>query len=318
MTYSLTIFKSIFHNKTDRRMNFSDWKSFERLLYQLSELPGKKAKKGERPTEDVSPLISPAIYKPDTTRANDNVTEWAGWAALDIDNCEVSIEEALKQYKQYYYVCYSTASSTVEKPKFRLVFPLTTAVKNKDIRHFWFALNKHFNNMGDAQTKDLSRMYYVPAQYPNAHNFIFTNKGAFIDPHGMMALHPYVQKSANSILESLPEEMRKEIFERRKSQMTNRDIRWTGYADCPFVNRKLIDEYKRMSGVDGSGRYRMIYRIMSSIACNAIKKKYPITAKQIAMLLRELDAHTSRIYQKRPLETEADRAIEYAYSSVTH
>ena len=127
-----------------------------------------------------------------------------------------------------------------------------------------------------------------------------------------------LQKSANSILESLPEEMRKEIFERRKSQMTNRDVRWTSYSDCPFVNRKLVDEYKRMSGVDGSGRYRMIYRIMSSIACNAIKKKYPITAKQIAMLLRELDAHTSRIYQKRPLETEADRAIEYAYKSVTH
>ena len=73
-----------------------------------------------------------------------------------------------------------------------------------------------------------------------------------------------------------------------------------------------------MARVDGSGRYRMIYKIMSSIACNAIKRKYPITAKQIASLIRELDSHTSNIYQKRPLETEADRAIEYAYKSVTH
>ena len=315
MTYSLTIFKSIFHNKTDKRMNFSDWESFEQLLYQLSELPGKKAKKGERYTEDVSPLISPAIYKPDTTRANSNVLEWAGWAALDIDNCNAPLEQALEQYRDYYFVCYSTASSTLEKPKFRLVFPLTHAIGNKDIRHFWYALNKHFNNMGDEQTKDLSRMYYVPAKYPNAHNFIFTNVGKFIDPHELMALHAYVQKNANSILNALPEEMRKEIFEQRRAQMTNRDVRWISYSDCPFVNRKLVDDYKRIARIDGSGRYRMIYKIMTSIACNAIKRKYPITAKQIATLVRELDAHTAKIYQKRPLETEADRAIEYAYRS---
>ena len=280
MTYSLTIFKSIFHNKTNNRLDLSDWASFERMLYKLSKRPGKKAKKGERPTDDVSPLISPAVYTPDSTRANNNVIEWAGWAALDVDNCEVSLEEALKPYRQYYFVCYSTASSTVEKPKFRLVFPLTNAVPNKDIRHFWYALNKHFNSMGDEQTKDLSRMYYVPAQYPNAHNFIFTNTGKFIDPHELMALHPYVQRSAQSILDALPEDMRKELFEQRKAAMTNRDVRWVSYSDCPFVNRKLIDEYKRMARVDGSGRYRMIYKIMSSIACNAIKRKYPITAKQ--------------------------------------
>ena len=60
----------------------------------------------------------------------------------------------------------------------------------------------------------------------------------------------------------------------------------------------------------------MIYRIMSSIACNAIRRKYPITSTQIATMIRELDADTSRIYQNRPLEVEADRAIEYAYRNV--
>jgi hypothetical protein len=318
MNYSLTIFRSIFDNKTDKRMDFDSWEKFEKLLYQLSKQPGRKAKKGERFTKDVSPLISPAVYKPDATRANNNVIEWAGWAALDVDNVEESMDKVLKQYQEYYFVCYSTASSTPEKPKFRLVFPLSHSVANKDIRHFWYALNKRFNSIADEQTKDLSRMYYVPAQYPNAYNFIITNAGTFIDPSALMAQFPYVQKNAQSILDSLPDDMRREIAEQRREQMTNRDIRWISYSDCPFVNRKLVDDYKRISRVDGSGRYRMIYKIMSSIACNAIKKKYPITAKQIAAMIRELDAHTAKIYQKRPLETEADRAIEFAYKSVTH
>ena len=28
-------------------------------------------------------------------------------------------------------------------------------------------MNKEFKDIGDEQTKDLARMYYVPAQYPN-------------------------------------------------------------------------------------------------------------------------------------------------------
>ena len=59
----------------------------------------------------------------------------------------------------------------------------------------------------------------------------------------------------------------------------------------------------------------MIYKLMTSIACNAIKRKYPITAKQISTLIRELDNDTARIYQRRPLDVEADRAIEYAYKN---
>ena len=33
-------------------------------------------------------------------------------------------------------------------------------------------------------------------------------------------------------------------------------------------------------------------------------------------MIRDLDMDTSRLYQKRPLNTEADRAIEFAYKSV--
>jgi hypothetical protein len=311
--YSLTVFDSIFDNKTSKRLDFETWNDFEQLLYRLAKMPGYKAKKGEK--KKSSSLISPAIYQPNSTRANSNVTAWASWAALDVDNIDKPFDEVLQQYRSYYFVCYSTASSTVEKPKFRLVFPLTHHVQAENIRHFWYALNKQFNSIGDEQTKDLSRMYYVPAQYPNAHNFIFTNAGKFIDPYELMAFHPYVQKQSNSILDGLPQHMRDALLEARKERMTNRDIRWSSYRDCPFLNKKLLNEYRSISGIDGSGRYRMIYKLMTSIACNAIKRKYPITAKQISTLIRELDNDTARIYQRRPLDVEADRAIEYAYKN---
>jgi hypothetical protein len=81
------------------------------------------------------------------------------------------------------------------------------------------------------------------------------------------------------------------------------------------VNKRLIGDYKQIAGVDGSGRYSMIYKIMTSIACNAVKAKYPITEYEIVDLVRSLDRETSNIYAKRPLNTEASRAIEFAYKN---
>jgi hypothetical protein len=80
------------------------------------------------------------------------------------------------------------------------------------------------------------------------------------------------------------------------------------------LSKKLVSAYSAIANIDGTGRYRMIYRIMSSIACQAVRRGYPIRSEQIAALVKELDANTSCIYQKRPLALEAERAIAYAYS----
>jgi hypothetical protein len=291
VNYSLTVFDSIFDNKTDKKVTVASWEDFEKLMFQLSKLPGYKAKKGEK--KKSSSLISPAIYTEGATRANANVTGWGGWAALDVDEYDCSFEEAAGRYVKYRHICYSTASSRPEKKKFRVVFQLNKIVPADKIRHFWYALNKHFGSIGDEQTKDLSRMYYVPAQYPDS------------------------EKPSITLMDKFPAAIQIEILKHRKEQANNNTITWNSYLDCPFVNKALIKEYKSISSIDGSGRYRMIYKIMSSIACNAVKKRYPITGVQIAEMVRDLDRDTARIYQKRPLHTEADRAIEFAYKSVT-
>jgi hypothetical protein len=309
MGISLTLFNSIFDNKTDKNMQFSDWQQFENLLYQLSKVERKDKKDAQ--------LISPATYQPNTTRANANVVNWSGWAAVDVDDhvFEGNLEnELFDRYGNWYYVCYSTASSTIDHPKFRIVFPLKTEVETSFIKKFWYALNTELGSIGDRQTKDLSRMYYIPATYAGANNFIFTNSaGQFIDPYALIDKHPLPEKQGATFFERLPESMQKMIIQHRKDQMQNNQIQWTSYLDCPFVNKNLIAEYKAISG---TGWYHMMYRIMVSIAGNAVKREYPITVHEVVQLCKELDMETGNWYDNRPLDKEAERAIEFVYSNM--
>lgn len=307
--YSLTIFKNQYDNKTHRRMDFDSWSDFESLLYRLADEP----KKGKKQAQ----LISPAIYETGTTRANKNVKEWGSWAAVDVDDYipEGDLKDDLfHRFGQWTYICYSTASSTPDQPKFRLVFPLTGSVPAERIRHFWFALNTELESMGDRQTKDLSRMYYIPAKYSGAFNFIFSNSGDFVDADSLMAKHEYrEQNHAKNFLDRLPPELQQKVIEHRKSKMGNVDITWNSYRDCPFFPRTLAAEYQSLSN---TGWYHTMYRIMVAIALKAISRGYPITANQISDLCREFDRDTGNWYENRPLELEANSALNYAYRNV--
>ena len=180
--YSLTVFKSprwweeqqrfVYDNKTHRRLDFESWDRFVKFLYKLSERPLEGKQNAE--------LISPAIYEAGAKRRNQNVLAWAGWCAVDINDWDFEGDlnaELNRRYGRWSYVVYSTASSTVGKPKFRLVFQLDRHIQTSDIKHFWFALQSYLDDRGDKQCKDLCRMYYIPATYSNANNFIFHNTG---------------------------------------------------------------------------------------------------------------------------------------------
>ena len=311
MQTTLTIFKSIFDNKTHRQMKFSTFNEFERCLYQLSKTKYNNKKEAS--------LISPATYVLDSTRSNKNVIDWGGWCAVDVDDHEFEgnlKEELIKKYGKYYFVCYSTASSREDFPKFRMVFPTTQRVAANDIPHFWYGLNHELGSIGDKQTKDLSRMYYIPGTYAGSFNFIFTNIGEYIDPLALMKKHGSwhsLKQNNTSFLDRMPDELQKQVIEYKKSKLTNTDVTWTGYRDCPFFPRRLESEYKTISN---TGWYHKMYQIMVALAGNALKNQYPITAQQIADLCRELDFDTGNWYGNRPLEVEADRALEYAYRHV--
>ena len=301
---SLTIFDSIYDNNTSKRVDYKDFDQFEQILYKLAKEKSFKQKKD-------APLISPATYVENSKRANANVVAWGGFGIVDVDDYVGSVEDIQKQYEEYRYVCYSTASSTKENPKFRLVFPLTKWVDNEQIKHFWYALNKEIGDIADVQTKDLSRMYYIPATYEGAHNFIFSHDGKIMDPDELMEKHRYISTS-DSFFDRLPESIRNGLIEHRKQQLNNTDFAWSGYRDCPFVNQRQVEEYKKITD---TGWYYKMYQIMVTVAGNATKRGYPITAQEIAYICRDLDNDTGGWYGKRDLVKEADRAIEYIFRS---
>ena len=309
MDISFTVFNSIFDIKTEKCMNLPDFDAFEKFLYKLS--------KEQKSSKKDAVLISPATYQPDTTRANANVVEWSGWCAVDVDDFVYDGElkdGIIERTGNWRFICYSTASSTTALPKFRIVFPLTRKIQNDEIPAFNYALQNALGNLGDEQTKDLSRMYYIPADYANAFNFIFTGGSNYIDPDVLMKEYPYAQKAnLNSFFERLPDEMQKQIIEHRKGQMDNTNVVWSSYRDCPFFPRKLEAEYRLISN---TGWYHKMYQIMVAIAGNAVKKQYPITANEISKLCRELDMETGNWYKNRPLDKEADRALEYVYKNM--
>ena len=304
--YSLTLFKNIYDNKTSKRMDFESWEQLEKLLFTLS------TQKGQKGGSNSSPLISPAIYRSASTRANSNVLGWGSWCCVDIDEYDGTIDDVLEHLKSYYYICYSTASSKEYHPKFRVVFPLTGVVGSDKIKAFWHAINALVLDVVDAQTKDLSRMYYVPAKYPDAYNFIFKNEGKHINPMDLMAKYPYVEATRKkNFLKTLPDAIQREVISYRRNQMETM-VTWTGYKDCSFFPKKLAQEYSGMAHIDGSGRYQKMYQIMVAIAGNASEAGYPITAEEIVDLCREFDIANTNLYEKRPMLKEAQNALEYA------
>ena len=311
MKYELTLFKNQFDNKTHKRMSLDTWHEFVDLLYGLS------CKKGEKGGRNSSPLITPAVFETDSTRSNANTLYWGGWCCVDVDdhsfsNVVLSLKEELHaKLGDLDYVVYSTASSRSDHLKFRIVFRLDEQVEHDRIKAFWFALNTHLGEIGDPQTKDLARMYYVPADYPNAHGFIFDNRsGVPLNVSELIAKYPYVEKTGNSFLDRLPPELQRAVIEHRKNSLNNTNYQWTSYRDCPFFPRKLETEYR---AITNTGWFHKMYQIMVATAGNAISKGYPITANQIAEMCRQLDMETGNWYENRPLDKEADRALEYVY-----
>ena len=58
-----------------------------------------------------------------------------------------------------------------------------------------------------------------------------------------------------------------------------------------------------------------MYRIMIATASKAVEKGYPITSNQIVDLCRQFDKETGNWYESRPMDVEANNALEYAYKN---
>jgi hypothetical protein len=132
-----------------------------------------------------------------------------------------------------------------------------------------------------------------------------------MDPSDLMSQHSYVEPN-QGMFANFPPKIKEAIIADRKKRLTNTNYTWTGYADCPFVNQSKVEEYKRTTK---GGWYYGMYQIMVSIAGNATSRGYPITAKEIEFIVRDLDSETGNWYLKRPIEKEAERALEFVFAN---
>ena len=55
---------------------------------------------------------------------------------------------------------------------------------------------------------------------------------------------------------------------------------------------------------------------MVAVAARAVERQYPITSHEITNLCREFDMGTGNWYENRPMDVEADRALEYVYKNI--
>ena len=305
--FSLTLFTSLGDAETNKRMDFETFKDFEEFLSGAYEMEYEQKKD--------APLISPAIFD-DTTkpRSNENVSHWGGWCAFDVDDWTGGgivehFEEKLNGYK---FILYSTASSTQEKPKFRVVIPTSNNVSDIRIRAFWYGMNRFLGTVGDKQVKDYTRLYYVPGSYKSSNNnFLHISDGqAFVNYIEIIHKNPIPENIG--FIDKFPKEIQDAVIvnTRRKLLKGRPDLHWNSYTNCPFWPRRTADYYRGLA--PDSGRYFTMYRIMVAIAFSALKQRYPINEMEISALCREFDLDSGARYKDRPFEREARRSIEYA------
>lgn len=112
--------------------------------------------------KDKEMLWSPAVYKPLSTRKKANVIK-VTCMVYDVDDGTPFEMHAL--FSDYYYYAHTTASSTDDHPKWRLVLPLKKAVPGKEWGRAWEAGRRLFKERTgadiDGACKDPTRMYYI-------------------------------------------------------------------------------------------------------------------------------------------------------------
>ena len=130
----------------------------------------------ENPSKTDGALWSPVEYYPDTTRGNRNVRFIE---ALVVDMDGESFREARLDGLEWF--AYSTYSHRDDDPHYHLVLPLAERVPAGLWRAVWEGLHQRLNLVGDPQTKDPARLFYLPQHAPDQTFEFHEGRGALLD-----------------------------------------------------------------------------------------------------------------------------------------
>lgn len=175
----LAITLAEFYSETDNEPKIREMTWGELRERLASHLPLAVKERGS--------LFSPTKYKPETTRANENVLGLFA-AVLDFDHCNVTAIENRLAELGCEAILYTSHSHTDADPHLRAVIPFALPIprdnwrKHCDVRA---RIEQWFGVRTDPQTWDESRIYYWPAHKPRAPFSVKHFMGDLIDPMDM-------------------------------------------------------------------------------------------------------------------------------------
>ncbi len=294
-----------FYSNTAQKCEVNGWNEFVSTMQAMSTVSGYKPSMGDY--ERTQPLISPAIYGDNTKRINDNVVGW-DMVMMDIDDGIDNLERVVSHFNAFEYIIYSTANCTREKLKIRVCIPLNKNAPKKSLHGIWFALNEWCSGILDKQTKDKSRMHYIPAMYTNKgsdYNHIFlVNKGITLDWEALCSKFPAPpEKDKFKVVNPLRDLKRKVFLSNNTQPSTNIQD-----ANCPFVYQKMIDEYRL---TPAGGHHGAIYKFMVKMCYNAQKINYAISVDELADMAKQVDDLDGGFYDEKKLLGNAVDALNY-------
>lgn len=302
--------------------------TFSEFAVFLAEEFANEAPATEKEKKHHTPLISPAAYAEDSVRANENVLCYGGWFAIDADTGTVPVEEIVEYLRalEINFVVYTTTSSKPEHHKYRVVFELDRDVSKDEVRQFWHGASIYFGGISDPQTKDPSRMFYVPRSWIGAHQaFEFEVDGKAVNVDEVIALAPEPEP-IQPIVPITPRAV-KQID--RIREMIMRQGRVAGPTggksipssatlySSPVVNTKFVETYCTLP----KGEHHVgLFSFMYSVACRALVLGYEIDANHLIDYAKQLDniapIKTNKARWSR-IRSEAERALAKARARAT-
>ena len=144
----------------------SSWDELKELLSFHEENPEKQA----------GALWSPVEYDAGTTRGNRNV-RFVESLVVDMDG--EAFDNARLDGLEWF--AYSTYSHSESDPHYHLVLPLAHKVPASLWRVVWAELHQRVGLVGDPQTKDVARIFYLPQHAPDTSFEFHEGHGELLD-----------------------------------------------------------------------------------------------------------------------------------------
>ena len=151
----------------------------------------------ETPVKEDAALWSPVTYREGGLRVKGqteaNITQVHA-VVLDYDSKQVpvTLAQARTVWGGWEHVGYTTFQHTADKPRFRVVMPLSRPVNTSEFRRIWAWVHKHAteNGVGFDPLSDPGRIYFIPTHRPDAPHEFWHNPEEVLDADIILSIAP--------------------------------------------------------------------------------------------------------------------------------